>query len=202
MSGLKLIFWGLLFTAINIRIQGVDIVPDPIGYIMVIIGLGKIQAYCSLFENAKKFAIILLVLSLINIYQAPVSESVDGAFGESASSVLFSAGIFGEVPLLATAFMLLGFAASIFFAYYLCMGLKNLLESVGDQTLARISDERWKLLLASELGLMVSMLLTLLAVPFGVVMAMLFGALALIAMVLLILLVHHSNTSIHGKEVS
>lgn len=203
-SGLKLVFWGLILTAINIRIQGFDIVPDPIGYIMVIVGLGRIQVYDSHFDNAKKFAVILLVLSLINVYQPPASGSVDstGAFGESSSSVLFSAGIFGAVPLLAMVFMLLGFAASIFFAYYLCMGLKTLLVSVGDQTLARICDERWKLILASELGLMVSLLLTLMTVPFGVVMVMLFGALALIAMVLLILLIHHSNTSIHGKEVS
>ncbi len=202
MSGLKLVFWGLILTAINIRIQGFDIVPDPIGYIMVIVGLGRIKAYGSHFETAKKYAIILLVLSLVNVYQAPASGSVDGAFGESSSSVLFSAGIFGAVPLLAMVFMLLGFAASIFFAYYLCMGLKCLLVSVGDLTLARICDERWKLIMASELGLMVSLLLTLMTVPFGVVMVMLFGALALIAMVLLILLIHHSNTSIHGKEVS
>ncbi|QOX64940.1 hypothetical protein FRZ06_17100 [Anoxybacterium hadale] len=204
MSGLKLVFWGLILTAINVRIQGFDIVPDPIGYIMAIIGLGRVTVYDSHFENAKKFALILLVLSLINVYQAPATDSVGsaGAFGESTASVLFSAGIFGSVPLLAMVFLLMGFACSIFFAYYICMGLKNLLSAVGDQTLAGLCDERWKLMMASEIGLMAALLLVLVGVPFGEILVMLFGALALIALILFILLIHHSNTSIHGKEVS
>ncbi|MDF3000113.1 MAG: hypothetical protein K0Q48_232 [Bacillota bacterium] len=204
MSGLKLVFWGLILTAINIRIQGFDIVPDPIGYIMAIVGLGRIKVYDSYFEHAKKVTLILLVLSLINVYQPPASDYVNsaGAFGESTTSVLFSAGIFGAVPLLAMVFLLLGFACSILFAYYICMGLKNLLVCVGDQTLARLCDERWKLMMAAEIGLIAAMLLVLVGVPFGAILVMLFGALALIALILFILLIHHSNTSIHGKEVS
>lgn len=188
-SGLRLAFWGIIFTAINIRIQGFDIVPDVIGYIMVIIGLGRIEKYEEKFSSAKKIAYVLAVLSLTNIVQ-PQAQS---------SPVTYSAGVFGGIPWLATLLMIVGILASIYFAYFMCMGMKTLLIRVGDHTLAGICDDRWKLILAAEVGLLVSMLTVMLGVPFGLIIAMVFGVLALIALVMFILLIHHAYKSIDGK---
>ncbi len=202
MSGLKLVFWGMLFTAINIRIQGFDLFPDVIGYIMVIVGLGRIEKYEAKFSSAKKMAYVLTVLSLINIVQPPAQNTADptGMMQTSSSSVIFSAGIFGAVPWLAALLMIAGMLTSVYFAYFMCMGIKNLLIRVGDHTLAGICDDRWKLILAAEIGLSVSLLTVFMGVPFGMIIAMVFGALALIALIMFILLIHHAYKSIDGKD--
>lgn len=201
MSGLQLTFWGLLFTVINIRIQGFDIVPDIVGYVMIIIGLGRIEKYEEKFASAKKISYLLAVLALLNIYQAPIQNTVNqmGMMQTASSNVNFSAGILGSNALLGTLMMIVGFAADIYFLYNMCMGMKNLLEQVGDDTLAGICNDRWKLILVAQVGLGISLLLTVLQIPFGTVMALLFAALSLVAMVLFLLLVHHAYQNIHEK---
>ncbi len=201
MGGLKLAFFGLLFTAINVRIQGFDIVPDFIGYLMVIVGLRRIEQYEANYTTARKLAIVLTMLALINIYQAPIQNTVD-QFGMTESSPInFSAGIFGAVPLLATAFMIIGIIINIYFIYSMCMGTKNLLNQVGDFTLAKICDDRWRFILSAEIGLLFSLLLAMIQIPFGAILAMLFGVLFLVALVLFLLLIHHGYRSIHGKFI-
>lgn len=206
MSGLKLAFWGLLFTVVNIRIQGFDIVPDVVGYIMVIIGLGRIEIYEERFSAAKKMAYVLAALSLVNIVQIPAnnmqSEPAAGVFQTSADSINFSAGIFGGIAWLATVMMIAGMLATLYFFYQMCMGMKNLLTRVGDDTMARICDDRWKLIMASEIGLLVSTLTVMLGVPFGMILMMAFGILALVALVLFLLLMHRAHKSIDGRDVA
>lgn len=201
MDGLKLAFWGMLFTVINFRIQGFDIVPDFIGYIMVAIGLSRIEQYEETFSVAKKIAYIMTVLSLINIYQAPAQSTVNefGMMENTTNSVNFSAGIFGAIPWLATVFLLIGTAASLAFFYYMCIGMKSLLSKVGDMELAEKCDARWKLILASEIGLIVSMLLVILILPLGFALALIFGVLSLIALILFLILMYKAYDSIHNK---
>lgn len=201
MSGLKLAFWGLLFTAINIRISGFDLVPDVIGYIMVIIGLSRIERYDANFSKAKKISYLLAALALINIYQPEIQNTTEPmGMMQPSSTVNLSAGIFGTSLLLALLFMLAGFAANIYFAFTLCNGMKNLLHQIGDHTLAGICDDRWKLICGAEAGLLVSLLLALVGGTIGVIMTMLFGVLALIALVMFLLLIHHAAGSLDGKE--
>jgi len=202
MSGLKLAFWGLMFTVINIRIQGFDIVPDVVGYIMVISGLSKIRIYDDHFSSAQKPAYILAALALINIVQVQSSWETWGtgtpADFSSGGHVSYSAGVFGGIPWLAMLFMVVGTLANIYFAYHMCMGMKNLLLRVGDGALAMTCDGRWKLILAAEAGVLVSMLTVMLGIPIGIYLTLVFGVLSLVALVLFLLLVHHARKSIEG----
>ncbi len=200
MRGLQLALYGLLFTAINIRIQGFDIVPDVVGYIIAIIGLGRIQMYEAKFLEAKRVACLLTVLSAINIVQFPADQTED-IIGTTAQSVNFSAGILGNNPWLAMLFMVAGTAAHLYFVYTMCMGMKALLIKVGDEVLARTCDDRWKLILVAQVGLLASLVTALAAIPFSIALALLFGALALIALVLFLLLINHAYRSIDGKVV-
>lgn len=207
MSGLKLAFWGLMFTAINIKIQGFDIVPDVVGYIMVIIGLSKIRVYDDHFSSAQKPAYILAALALINIIQVQDSWETWGTGTPADFSsgghgyVSYSAGVFGGIPWLAILFMAVGTLANIYFAYHMCMGMKNLLLRVGDGALAVICDGRWKLILAAEAGVLVSMLTVMLGIPFGIYLTLVFVLLSLVALVLFLLLVHHARKSIEGMPL-
>ncbi|MDD3169082.1 MAG: hypothetical protein PHC91_06415 [Eubacteriales bacterium] len=203
MGGLKLALCGLIFTAINIRIQGFDIVPDVIGYLIVIRGLGKIEKYEVKFSAAKKTAYVLAVLALFNIYQAPAWEhwgtEATGLGQTTQESVFFSAGLFGNIPWLAMLFLFAGMAASLYFTYSMCKAMKVLLNGVGDHGLAGVCDDRWKLILAAQIGLLVSLLTALLGVPFALILVMVFGSLALIALILFLLLVNRAYKSIDGK---
>ena len=199
-EGLRLVFWGLILTVINIRIMGFDIVPDIIGYIMVVIGLGQIEHYEASFADAKKAAYVLAVLSIVNIYQAPVQNTViQGGGAMTTTNINYSAGIFGSNPILSMILMVLGTAANLYFAYCLCMGLKNLLLQVGDTGLAEICDGRWKLILVAQIGLAVIIMLAMIQLPLGLLLAIPFVVFSLIVMVLFLLLIHHSYQSIHKK---
>lgn len=203
MSGLKLVFWGMLFVAVNIRIMGFDLAPDVIGYILVIVGLGRIEAYDDHFSAAKKMAFVLAALSLANIVQAPAqpgSISSAGAWPSSPDSVAFNAGIFGGILWLATLMMVVGIAANLYFFYQMSLGMKNLLLQVGDESLAKTCDDRWKLIMASEIGLLAALLSAFLAAPLAIFLTMIFGILALVALVLFLVLMHRARKSIDGKE--
>lgn len=203
MGGLKTVFWGLLFTVINIRIQGFDILPDVIGYLIVIAGLRKIEAYEGKFTAAKRMARVLTAVSLINIYQEPAgnAENPGGLMGAASNTVNFSAGIFGDVPWLAVFLMVVGLLANFFFIYFMCMGMKSLLLQIGDFALAGICDDRWKLILAAGAGLSFSVLTVYLgAGAVGMMLALVFGVLALIALILFLLLVYRAYKSLEEKE--
>ncbi len=199
MSGLRLCLFGLIITVININIQGFDIFPDVIGYIMVIIGLGKIEQYEEKFGQAKRISFILAVLAAINIVK-PQSQDVSGSGNLlQTTNVTFSAGIFGNIPWLATLLMLVGIAANLVFLYAMCMGMKNILIRTGDEGLAGICEDRWKLILISQIGVAASMLLALALGPVGVIITIAFVIFAFIAMILFLLLINHAYRSIDGK---
>lgn len=200
MRGLKLTFWGLLLTAINIRIGGFDIVPDVIGYVMAIIGLSRIERYEENFSRARTIAYILAVLALINIYQPQIQNTTNQYGAVNSTYINVNAGIFGANLFLALLFTLLGFAANIYFVYTLCTGMKNLLNQTGNHTLAGTCDDRWKLILGAEVGLLVSMLLVMVGGTIGIIMTMVFGLLALIALVMFLILINQAARSLDGKE--
>jgi hypothetical protein len=200
MSGLRLCLYGLIITVININIQGFDIFPDVVGYILVVVGLGKIERYEEKFNLAKRVAYLQIVLAAVNIVK-PQNQDISNS-GEflQTTNVSFSAGIFGNNPWLATLLALAGMAAGIAFAYAMCMGMKNILIRTGDEALARVCEDRWKLLLISQIGLAASMLLALVPFPLAMTVAIAFAIFAFIAMILFLLLINHAYRSIDGKE--
>lgn len=200
MSGLRLCLYGLIITLININIQGFDIFPDVIGYILVVVGLGKIEQYEDNFKLAKRVALIQTVLAAINIVK-PQNQDVSASNGFfQTANVSFSAGIFGNIPWLAILLALIGTVVSIVFAYAMCMGMKNLLIRTGDEILAGTCEDRWKLLLISQVGLVVSMLLALALGSIGIIISIVFAIFAFVAMILFLLLINHAYRSIDGKE--
>jgi hypothetical protein len=97
--------------------------------------------------------------------------------------------------------MIAGTLANLYFAYFMCRGMKNLLLSVGDDVLAGVCDDRWKLILVAQTGALLSMLIALTGIPFGTILAILFIILALIALILFLLLIHHTWKSVEGKDI-
>jgi uncharacterized membrane protein len=128
LSGFGSIFWGFLFM-FDFRIQGLDILPNVIGYLLMYFGLGKLSSYSSEFDNAKKYSIPLAVLSLFSLYQVqkPVGQMTFDPF----SVVLLLVGIITTV-------------LDLLLVYHLCLGIIYLAKNQSNNELQDLAQRRWK----------------------------------------------------------
>ncbi len=64
---MKYIFWGFIFIFINFSFKfngsSIDVLPDFIGYILVINGLNEMMSKSILFAKAKPISIVMLIIS-------------------------------------------------------------------------------------------------------------------------------------------
>ncbi|QVK17292.1 hypothetical protein KHQ81_10550 [Mycoplasmatota bacterium] len=77
--GFKKIFIGTILILLDFRIQGLNIIPDIIGYILIFIGLSEIIHLNSKFAVARIMSIILILFSIPDIYSIN-TESPSGLF--------------------------------------------------------------------------------------------------------------------------
>lgn len=79
-EGFGKLFWGFLFVFIEIHFVFIDILPDPIGYILIYTGLGIIVSkYPTIHvEKARGFALALIFFSVPSIFiaQNEINEQV------------------------------------------------------------------------------------------------------------------------------
>ncbi|HEX8242272.1 MAG TPA: hypothetical protein VF541_02205 [Longimicrobium sp.] len=61
------IFWGLVMTVVDVRINSLDLVPDFIGYLLVFSGLRQLAPLHAGFGAARTSALAMVVLSLPNL---------------------------------------------------------------------------------------------------------------------------------------
>ncbi|KIL36721.1 hypothetical protein SD71_06930 [Cohnella kolymensis] len=67
MPGFRELFWGFLFL-FDFRLNGIDILPDVIGYFVLYSGLVKLEVYSSHFTSSSRLMILLAFLALPDIY--------------------------------------------------------------------------------------------------------------------------------------
>lgn len=129
MMGYDELFWGLLFF-FDLRINGFDILPNFIGYILIYNGLKKLSDRNVNFKSAKSIAFPLIFLSIPGIYQ--IQTSAYAAF--SSPSIIFSAAIGIILTIL-----------NIILIYRICMGIA---EEAGKRMNSELEAKailRWKL---------------------------------------------------------
>jgi hypothetical protein len=71
-AGFNRIFWGLLFVVIDIRFNSVDFLPDFVGYILIVLGLGLLAPYHKWFRWARVIAMIMICFSLTDLVEVKV----------------------------------------------------------------------------------------------------------------------------------
>lgn len=105
-SSINKLFWGLLLVLLDVKINQLDILPDIIGYLIVVSGLNQLQPHSKYFLKAKILANILVFVSIAAIFQAPdipISEFVPSNYSlfvllfSTASGLLHIALIFFAV---------------------------------------------------------------------------------------------------------
>lgn len=77
-NGFRLIFWGLLFILLDIRIELFDLLPDIVGYIFIMNGTKYLSENEEIFSKAQPLAISLIFLSipsLIGYFDLNIGEN-------------------------------------------------------------------------------------------------------------------------------
>lgn len=127
-NGFSKLRWGFLFILIDFRLQGIDILPDIIGYIFFAIGLNILSESSEYFEKAGQLNIVMIISSIFSIYERPVQ----------GGGVNF--GPFGPLGVLVSIVLMIIGLLSI---YNLFMGIKDMAEKQGKRDVYDEADRRW-----------------------------------------------------------
>ncbi|MDG5789079.1 hypothetical protein QA612_16605 [Evansella sp. AB-P1] len=131
MTAYNYLFWGFIITFININI-GINLMPDFIGYIIIVIGLTKLVDYSTYFSKGKLFAFILIFYSIPNFFG--FGETVGGhdQYQLEWSWLLFEQ---------------LGVLLQLFLIGFICYGIVEHAKKSELNELVEVAIFRWKLLL-------------------------------------------------------
>lgn len=128
-DGFNKLYWGFLFVMVDFRIQGFDILPDIVGYILFAIGFSILTASSIHFKTASSFNIPMIILSLFSIYEKPVQGG----------------GIqFGPFGLLGIPIAIASFAFNLLVVYHIFMGIKEMAEKQDQLDIYEEADQRWQ----------------------------------------------------------
>ncbi len=126
-SSINKVFWGLIIVLIDINIIIIDILPDIIGYLIVVSGLNQLLAYSSNFSKAKGLSICLALLSLVTIFQGPPIPMDEFSLSNMTLFVLAISTVHGILHL--------------FMVYYTILGLIELAEKEGFMLFAKSANK-------------------------------------------------------------
>ncbi|MHB9094976.1 MAG: hypothetical protein ACYC21_09905 [Eubacteriales bacterium] len=148
MTGFAKLFWGFLFVLLDFRIQGFDIFPDIVGYLLIYSGLGQLIVLNPHFQQARKYALPLTILSIFDLvqFQQPVSQ-----FNFEPSMLLYI--VLGTVITVIDLLMV----------YHLCTGIAKAAIDINQTELEMTAMNRWKYYLYSKIALIILIPLVLVA---------------------------------------
>lgn len=66
-SGYIKLFWGMIFITFDFRLGNINILPDFVGYVFILLGLVNLSSQCEFYNKAKAPAAILMLQTLFNI---------------------------------------------------------------------------------------------------------------------------------------
>lgn len=143
-SGFNKFYWGFLFIMIDFRIQGFDILPDIIGYILFAAGFSILAANSESFRKAGNFNILMIILSVFSIYEKPVQGG----------------GIqFGPLGPLGIIIGIASLIIGLLVVYHLFMGIKDMAEEQSQMDISEEADKRWNQYLLLQLAAILAFIL-------------------------------------------
>ena len=73
-AALSKFYWGFLFIMVDFRLNGIDLLPDIVGFILFAVGFGLLAAESDYFNQARKLNMVMIILSIFSIYEAPAQD--------------------------------------------------------------------------------------------------------------------------------
>ncbi|MBB6633261.1 hypothetical protein [Cohnella thailandensis] len=121
--------WGLIFTLVNIRINGFDLLHDLIGYVLILAGLSKLSRHHRGFRIALPVAWIRFVLTIAALFG--VRYEVSLTRGESPD--------IGTISLTALAMVV-----ELVLFYGICDGIRGMALEKGKKAIASRAGSLWR----------------------------------------------------------
>jgi hypothetical protein len=113
---LRRLGWGLVIAMIDIRVGFFDLLPDIIGYMMIVSALQHLSSLHAVFKKAKYIAIVLIILTIPVLFiQTNVTITK-----------------FSSIPLTVHLYSQLLFVLHILMAYWIFNGLIGMLKQEGN----------------------------------------------------------------------
>lgn len=145
-KGLEKFLWGFIFIMLSFRIQGFDILPDVIGYVLFAMGFYELAERSEHFRIAAKYNVPMIVLSLFSIYSRP--QNVESNFS-------------GLTLLLVFMLSIVSFCVSLYVVYNLLMGIREIVQKMGNTILVAETDKRWRQYRMLQFAILASMIIIL-----------------------------------------
>jgi hypothetical protein len=143
-SGFNKLFWGFLFIMLGFKIQGFDILPNIVGYLLFASAFSNLDSSITYFSTAAKYNIPMIVLSLFSIYERPA---------QGTGLQLGLLGVF-TIPLAIASFVL-----NLLVVYNLFMGIRDMAKKREQSDLVHDSDKMWTQYLTLQIASLCSFIL-------------------------------------------
>ena len=127
-EGFNKFYWGFFFILISFRIQGFDIIPDIVGFVLLADGLGRLVSESEFFKTAQGYTLPMILLSIFSIYEAPAQ----------GSGINF--GFLGPIGILIS---IASLVVTLLLVYNIFMGIKDMAEQRNKSEIAAESEQRW-----------------------------------------------------------
>jgi|WetSurMetagenome_2_1015567.scaffolds.fasta_scaffold65076_2 hypothetical protein len=142
-SGFRKFYWGFFFILIDFKINGFDILPDIIGYILFAVGFSILAKDSIYFVTAGKYNIPMIILSIFSIYEKP-------AQGNGIN--------LGAISWLGLLLSVAGLVLNLLVVYNLFVGIKDMAEKQKKAEIYSQAGQRWHQYLILQLAALGSFL--------------------------------------------
>jgi hypothetical protein len=145
-KGLHRLSWGFIFIMLSFRINGFDILPDVVGFLLFASAFGILSSNSDYFVKASKYNLPMVILSVFSIYQRPAQEE----------------GIqFGPLGLLSIPIAIFSFVLNLVVVYYLFMGIKDMAIKGEQSDIVLESDGKWNAYKIFQIAVVLSFVMVL-----------------------------------------
>lgn len=150
-SGFTKLLWGFVFL-FDFRLNGFDVLPDPIGYLLIFLGMTALMDFFIVFKNIRWIAIVLLFTSIPDVFQQ------QGVAFNTSTGMSYDIGFLLFISLISTILHLI-------LLYTIFISICYMARKYGFNDLADLSRLTWILTLVGSILLYVALALLFLAIP-------------------------------------
>ena len=135
----------------DFRIQGLNLLPDLVGYVLIFSGLGHVQKhieseYFSTAETITKPFIALSAINIYNFYQPPQDQ-----WGQMMWE--------HQIPLMVLV-TIINSILVIMLVYHICKGISSLADNSGNTSLQQKASSRWLMFMVMQVCVLMVVLIT------------------------------------------
>lgn len=186
------LFWGFLFTLADFRVNGFDILPDVVGFLLISLACNSLRRMNTRFSTAYPIAVILLVVSVIDLLRIGGVRLDALGMGDAPGSVIVGSALVG----------LALFVLDLVMVYQICSGIREMAATRSLHELASEAQSRWVMyVVTATAGFVVfgvSALAAFLSGSLGGMVAIfgLFFVAYIVVIVLFLIMLRHAQTRI------